>query len=312
LKPGGGVPIIRIMQEQLDQLRALAARHAQGPRVDTAIARVAIATGLATTGILPGLCDPKVCVVLQGAKEVMIGDHLLRYDPASYFIASMELPVSGRIVQASAERPYIALSMALDWQGLATLLPEMPAAAGGPAEAFGVSPVTPELLDPFLRLMRLLDRPRDIPVLAPLLEREIHYRLLQGPQGRVLRQIALANGRMSQIRQAIAWIRQHYDQPMRIETLTGLAGMSAASFHRHFREATAMSPLQYQKMLRLQQARRLLIADHDATRAGFAVGYESASQFSREYARLFGAPPARDAIRLREEAAGGAEMSNAA
>jgi transcriptional regulator GlxA family with amidase domain len=128
----------------------------------------------------------------------------------------------------------------------------------------------------------------------------------------VLRQIALASGRLSQIRQAIGWIRMHYDQPLRVESLAGMTGRSAASFHRHFKEATAMSPLQFQKTLRLQHARRLLIADHDAARAGFAVGYESASQFSREYARLFGAPPARDAVRLRGEAATGAEIANAA
>jgi len=300
------------MKEQLDQLCALAGRHAQGRRTDTPIPRLAIATGREKTAMLPGLFQPMVCIVLQGAKEVTIGDRLLRYDPASYFIASMELPASGRVVEASVERPYISVGLGLDWRGLAALLAEMPVVADTQAAAFGVSPVTPELLDPFLRLMRLLDTPRDIPVLAPLMEREILYRLLQGPQGNVLRQIALASGRLSQIRQAIACIRQRFDQPLRIEDLAGLAGMSAASFHRHFKEATAMSPLQYQKTLRLQEARRLLVADYDATRAGFAVGYESASQFSREYARLFGAPPARDAIRLRDEAAAGGEIANAA
>ncbi len=300
------------MNEQLDQLSALALRHAQGRRTDTPIPRLAIATGREKTDMQPGLFLPMICIVLQGAKEVAIGDHLLRYDPASYFIASMELPVSGRVVEASAERPFISVGLALDWQGLAALLAEMPPASGGQAEAFGVSPVTAELLDPFLRLMRLLDTPPDIPVLAPLMEREILYRLLQGPQGNVLRQIALASGRLSQIRQAIAWIRQNFDRPLRIDDLAGVAGMSTASLHRHFKEAAAMSPLQYQKTLRLQEARRLLVADYDAARAAFAVGYESASQFSREYARMFGAPPARDAIRLRDEAAAGAEIANAA
>ncbi|HEY2481307.1 MAG TPA: AraC family transcriptional regulator, partial [Caulobacteraceae bacterium] len=167
------------------------------------------------------------------------------------------------------------------------------------AAAFAVSPVTAQLLDPWLRLLGLLDTPQDIPVLAPLLEREILYRLLQGPQGGVLRQIAKADSRHAQVRKAIGWIRVHYDRPLRVGELAHLAGMSAASFHRHFRSATAMSPLQYQKNLRLQEARKLLMADQDAARAGYAVGYESASQFSREYARLFGAPPARDAGRLR-------------
>jgi AraC-like DNA-binding protein len=300
------------MREQLTQLCTLVERHAVGRRFQTPIPRVVIGVSRERTGILPGLYEPMLCLVLQGAKEVMIGDRRLRYDPASYFIASMELPVSGQIVQANADQPYIAVSLALDWQAIAALLPDIPATADAQAASFGVSPMTAQLLDPFLRLLALLDNPRDIPVLAPLFEREILYRMLQGPQGGVLRQIAMASGRLSQIRQAIGWIRTHYDQPLRVDTLAGMAGMSTASFHRHFKDATAMSPLQFQKHLRLQHARRLLIADHDAARAGFAVGYESASQFSREYARLFGAPPARDAVRLRGEAAAGAEIANAA
>ena len=293
------------MRERLTQLCALVERHAVGRRMQTPIPRVIIGLSRERTGILPGLYEPMLCLVLQGAKEVMIGDRRLRYDPASYFIASMELPVSGQIVQASADRPYIAVSLALDWQALAALLPEVPATADAQtAPASRVSPVTAELLDPFQRLLALLDGPNDIPVLAPLFEREILYRMLQGPQGGVLRQIALASGRLSQVRQAIAWIKTHYDQSLRIEALAGMAGMSAASFHRHFKDATAMSPLQYQKNLRLQRARSLLIANADASRAGYAVGYESASQFSREYARLFGAPPARDAVRLRRRNGG--------
>jgi transcriptional regulator GlxA family with amidase domain len=169
--------------------------------------------------------------------------------------------------------------------------------------------VTPQLLDPWLRFLSLLDAPQDIPVIAPLLEREILYRLLQGPHGGVLRQIARADSRLCQVRNALAWIRTHYDQALRIGDLARMAGMSAASFHRHFKAATAMSPLQYQKSLRLQHARRLLIANEDAARAGYAVGYESASQFSREYARLFGAPPARDAVRLRGDGAALEELA---
>jgi AraC-like DNA-binding protein len=300
------------MRERLTELCALVERHAVGRRMQTPIPRVIIGVSRERTGILPSLYEPMLCLVLQGAKEVTIGDRRLRYDPASYFIASMELPVSGQIVQASADQPYIAVSLALDWQTIVALLPEIPATADAQAVSFGVSPMTTQLFDPVLRLLGLLDSPRDIPVLAPLFEREILYRMLLGPQGGVLRQIALASGRLSQIRQAIGWIRTHYDQPLRVEALAGMTGMSTASFHRHFKEATAMSPLRFQKTLRLQHARRLLIADHDAARAAFAVGYESASQFSREYTRLFGAPPARDAVRLRTEAATGAEIANAA
>jgi transcriptional regulator GlxA family with amidase domain len=197
------------------------------------------------------------------------------------------------------------VTLALEPALLAELLPRVPDRPREPtlAPGFAVSAVTPELLDALSRLLRLLDTPDDIAMLAPLLEREILYRLLCGPQGHVLREAARADGRMSQVRRAIAWIRENYDRPLRIPELAELAGMSAASFHRHFRAVTAMSPLQFQKSLRLQQARQLLIANRDAAQAGYAVGYESASQFSREYARLFGAPPARDALRLRGDGA---------
>jgi AraC-like DNA-binding protein len=238
-------------------------------------------------------------VVLQGAKQLIIGDRVLRYDTASYFVASLDLPVTGCVIEASPTEPYVALSLALDCDALAGLLAELPDGPTADPTGFAVSAVTPELLDACSRLLKLLDTPEDIPVLAPMLEREIHYRLLQGPQGGLLRQAARADSRLSQVRQAIGWLRSHYQRPIRIEALADLAGMSPASFHRHFRAATAMSPLQYQKSLRLQEARRLLIANADAGRAGYAVGYESASQFSREYTRMFGAPPSRDAVRLR-------------
>lgn len=292
--------MFRDMQHQLQSMRELAARYAKGRRTETSVPRLVINVMTEVTEPQSGLFEPMVCLILQGAKEVMIADRKLRYDPASYFIASMEVPASGCIAQASHEAPYIGLTMALDRVALASLLPDANVARSETTPAsFGVSPVTEPLLDGWLRLLRLLDTPDDIGVLAPLVEREILYRLLQGPQGQMLRQIALADSRLSQVRRAIAWIRDHYDQPLRVETLVEVAGMSAASFHRHFKAATAMSPLQYQKTLRLQQARRLLIANQDASQAGYAVGYESASQFSREYARLFGAPPMRDAARLR-------------
>jgi AraC-like DNA-binding protein len=244
------------------------------------------------------------CLILSRSTSHAIGERRLRYDPNNYFIASLEVPASGCIIEASASHPYIGLSTALDPEALAALISDAPASTDGETSSFAVSPVTTQLLDPWVRLLALLDAPEDIAVLAPMLEREILYRLLQGPQGAVLRQIARSDSRLGQVRRAVAWIREHYDQPLRIETLAELAGMSSASFHRHFKAATAMSPLQYQKCLRLQQARRLLIANQDATRAGYAVGYESASQFSREYARLFGSPPARDAVRMRSDGGG--------
>ncbi len=296
---------------ELELLRALAARHAGGRHQETAIPRVAIHRGCAPTEISAALFEPKLCLVLQGAKQIMIGDQVLRYDPANYFIATVELPVTGRIIEASAAQPYLGLTLTLDWQSLAALIPDVPASRETMGAGFAVSPVIAQFLDAWLRLLRLIEAPQDIAVLAPLCEREILYRLLQGPQGYVLRQIVTTDSRLSQIRKAIGWIRENYNAPLQIDSLARLAGMSAASFHRHFKAATTMSPLQYQKTLRLQQARQLMIANPDATRAAYAVGYESASQFSREYARMFGAPPARDALRLRGMGAASEEISAA-
>lgn len=278
-----------------------------------AIPRMRISEGFAPTDPQPCLYEPVHCLVLQGAKCVLIGDQVLHYDAASYFLASIEVPATGRIITASPERPFLALSLTLDPLTLASLSLDLPPPEDDLRAGFAISEVTPELIDPWLRLLRLLDAPQDIPALAPLYEREILYRLLRGPQGGMLRQIASADSRLSQIRRSIAWIRTHYAKPLRVETLAELAGMSASSFHRHFKGVTAMSPLQYQKNVRLQQARRLLLAHPGAAaRAAYAVGYESPSQFSREYARLFGAPPSRDAARLRGEASQLEEVIGAA
>ncbi|UAK23142.1 AraC family transcriptional regulator [Sphingomonas nostoxanthinifaciens] len=288
------------MHEQLARMRAIAERHGNGARQDTPLPRVAVHVGCTMTKPTPGVYEPALCLVLQGAKQILIGDRTLRYDPASYFIATIDLPACGWVVEASPARPYVAVSMKLDRSTLSSLILDVPGGSEGETAGFAVSAVTPDLLDAWSRLLALLDRPEDVPVLAPIHEREILYRLLRGPQGGVLRQIARSDSRLSQIRQAIGWIRAHFDRTLRVEQLADLAGMSPASFHRHFKAATAMSPLQYQKTLRLQEARRLLVSGGDAARAAHMVGYESASQFSREYARMFGAPPARDAGRLRE------------
>jgi AraC-like DNA-binding protein len=300
------------MQDQLAHLLRLAAGIADGPRKATAIPRLNVHTGHCPTLPVGGLFEPKVCLVLQGAKQIMIGEQVLRYDPATFFIASVELPVTGCIVEATPARPYVGLTLDLDRDAIAALISDVPGRAEAETQAFAVSAVTPELLDPWCRLLGLLETPADIAVLAPLIEREILYRLLCGPQGGLLRQAAREDSRLAQVRQAIVWIRDHYDQPLRVEALCEIAGMSHASFHRHFRAATAMSPLQYQKSLRLQQARRLLVTSTEAARAAYAVGYESASQFSREYTRMFGLPPARDAVRLRETGLGDALVAAAA
>ena len=287
------------MEQQLEILCARVANHVDGMPCETIVPGVAL--GLATQPSVPvsAVYQPMVCIVLQGAKQVLIGDQLLRYDPATCFIASLEIPASGWIVEASPEKPFIAASLVLDRDAIAALIAEMPDAPDGQTAGFAVTAVTPDLLSAWIQLFALLDAPQDVAMLAPQRTREIYYRLLQGPQGGVLRQIVRADSRLSQVRRAVEWIRTHYDETVQTETLAEIAGMSIPSFHRHFKAATAMSPLQYQKTMRLQVARRLMITESDAARAAYAVGYESASQFSREYARLFGAPPARDAERLR-------------
>ncbi len=300
------------MQEQLNRMRQIAERHGEGARRQTIIPSVIVHVGGMTTRPTPSVYEPALCLVLQGAKQAMIGDRQLRYDPASYFITTLELPLSGWVVEATPARPYVAVSMRLDREKLSSRIADMPSASEGQTRGFAISAVTPDLFDAWSRLIALLDTPDDVSVLAPMHEREILYRLLKGPEGGVLRQIARVDSRLSQVRQAIAWIRSHYHEMLRVDQLAELAGMSPASFHRHFKAATAMSPLQYQKLLRLQEARRLLVASADAARTAYTVGYESASQFSREYARMFGAPPGRDAERLRGAGIALEEVDNAA
>ncbi|UYY58579.1 AraC family transcriptional regulator [Sphingomonas sp. S2-65] len=286
------------MHEELSRLRGLVLRHIQlGTQHTIPGARFHSAT--APTAPVSGVYEPMLCVVLQGAKHVTIGDRTMRYDPSSYFVASVELPAAGWITEASPEHPYVALGITIDRAMLTDLIAQVPVQPDAATAGFAVNAVTPQLLGSVARLLDLLDNPGDAPVLAPMLHREILYRLLQCETGSTLCQIARADSRLSQVQRAIAWIRDNYDAPLSVDALATLAGMSKASLHRHFKAATAMSPLQYQKQLRLEAARRLLVGHTDAQRAAHHVGYESASQFSREYARMFGLPPARDAERLR-------------
>ncbi|HEX8415104.1 MAG TPA: AraC family transcriptional regulator [Sphingomicrobium sp.] len=286
---------LRRMHDPLTELCGIVSRHTPGRYQPSVLPRVALYKDGAAPQPVSGVYQPMMALILSGAKEIAIGDRRLRYDPASYFIATVELPASGCVKLDQPNEQYLAVSLDLDSDRLASVLSEADVPSPTAEPAFAVNPVTSELLDAWLRLLRLLDAPQDIAVLAPLCEREILYRLLQGPQGAIVRQIARADSRLSQVRRAIALIRNQFDRPLRVEALAEEANMSPASLHRHFRTATAMSPLQYQKSLRLQEARRLILAGRDVAAAGFAVGYESASQFSREYARLFGSPPSRDA-----------------
>lgn len=243
--------------------------------------------------------EPCVALIVQGRKRLMLGDEILSYGEDRYLIATIDLPVKSAVQEASPAQPYLAVALRLDWREIASLMLETPHSATPPVvrdgHAMSTGLVTPALLDAFDRLLALLDQPAHIPVLAPLIRREIHYLLLVGEAGARLRQIATVDTQSHQVARAIASLNTRFSQALRVETLAREAGMSLSTFHHHFKALTAMSPLQYQKQLRLTEARRLMLSERlDASTAAFRVGYESPSQFSREYRRLFGAPPARD------------------
>jgi AraC-like DNA-binding protein len=250
-----------------------------------------------------GVYDPSLCVVAQGRKQLLLGDDRRVYDADHYFLNSVALPVVVQVVQASKARPYLCVGIQLDPALISSVLVEagLPEPlAQPPLSAVDVSLIDFSLLDAVVRLVRLLDSPEDARVLAPLVLREIVYRLLMGAQSARLRQIASLGGQTRRIARAIEWLRHNFDKPMRIETLGKDLGLSPSGLHAHFRSVTGMSPLQYQKKLRLQEARRLMLTEHlDAASAGFRVGYNDASQFNREYRRMFGAPPSRDVAQIR-------------
>ncbi|MEO8635441.1 MAG: AraC family transcriptional regulator [Gemmatimonadales bacterium] len=257
----------------------------------------------APTGPRFGVSEPSFCVIAQGAKEVMLGGERYRYDASRYLLASIGLPVVSHIVAASRETPYLAVRVVLDPATLSAALLDSGLIASRTEEdmkGLAVSTLDPDLLDALVRLIRLLDTPDDLGALAPLIKREIVYRLLLGEQGGRLRQFAAAGGRGHRIARAIERLRAHRGKPLGVEGLAKQAGMSVSGFHHQFKAVTAMSPLQFQKQLRLQEARRLLLAgDVDAATAGYRVGYDDPAHFSREYKRLFGNPPMRDVERAR-------------
>ncbi|MCD9030223.1 AraC family transcriptional regulator [Luteimonas sp. Y-2-2-4F] len=290
----------------LPALRELVSRHAVADATDTRVPGLGLHRADASTQPLAVVYEPMLCIVVQGRKRVVFGDTVRYYDAAHYLVVSLDLPVVGAVCEASAEVPYLAVSVRLDRADLAALLMRMPSArdAAPPRLGLEVAAMEAPLADACLRLVQLLDAPDDIPVLAPLVRRELLYRLLRGPQGPMLRQIARGEGRLGQVQQAIAWIREHYDRPLRIDALAAHVALSSSSLHRHFKAATRLSPLQYQKQVRLQAARERLIAEPgDAAAVAYAVGYESASQFSREFKRLFGHPPGEAVRRWREDGA---------
>ncbi|EFH83648.1 transcriptional regulator, AraC family [Ktedonobacter racemifer DSM 44963] len=264
-----------------------------------------LARASAPTEPLHGVSTPSLCVIAQGSKEVLLGESRYRYDPLHYLLATIELPSISQVLEASKAQPYLSLRLELPPTLVSSVLLE--AGYTSPrkqadARAIDVSLLDGNVLDAAVRLVRLLDAPTEAPVLLPLITREIVYRLLMGEQGGRLRHLAIMGGYTSDITRAVARIRQDFDQPLCIEDLARELGMSVSGLHHHFKEVTAMSPLQFQKRLRLQEARRLMLGeDLDAQAAAYRVGYQDASHFNREYRSLFGIPPMRDVQRLRGE-----------
>ncbi|MCC8246745.1 AraC family transcriptional regulator [Saccharothrix luteola] len=289
----------------LDELRALLARHA-GPDWTTAIDGVLISRVDRPDPPAPSMSGTVLAVIAQGAKRLALGDRIYEYGPGQYLVASVDLPVTGEFTRADPERPALGFGLVLEPSAVAELLlqagpGDLPRAGEGVPSGISVSDASAELIDAVVRMLRLLDEPRDRAVLAPLVKREILWRLITGEQGATVRQIGLADSGLSHISRAVRWIREHYAQPFRVEDVARMSGMSTSAFYRNFQAVTAMSPIQFQKQIRLQEA-RLLLATHpgDVTAVGRRVGYDNPSQFSREYRRQFGEPPSRDAARLRD------------
>lgn len=267
-------------------------------RLETGIPGFVLIRGDRPTEPLSYTMESSVCLIAQGRKRVFLGEESYLFDDRHFLITSVDLPVVAQILEASEERPYLGLTLELDRKAIAQLILEVESShssSGTSDKGIEVSEASEPVLEAFRRLIDLLDSPKDITVIGPLIKREIFYRILTGEQGPKLRRMVTAGSHSNRIASTIHWLRKNFAAPVKIDDLASYAGMSQSTFHHHFRSVTAMSPLQFQKRLRLNEARRLMLADHiDAATAAFQVGYESPSQFSREYKRLFGAPPSQD------------------
>ncbi|CAM3130904.1 AraC family transcriptional regulator [Pseudomonas floridensis] len=294
--------------DSLEKLIDLIKRHARTDGMHaTAIEGVSLVRSAMPTVPMPVVYEPTLCLIVQGRKQVAAGTLSYVYDASTYLVASVDIPVMGSVIEASEASPYLCLVLDLDMAALSELALHHPVAHENselPGPGIELNATTPELLNAALRLASLLDTPDDIEALAPLIVREILYRLLTGRGNGIVRQMARADSRLRQIARAIAWLREHYSERCRIDDIADIAGMSRSTFHAHFKAVTSISPLEFRSQLRLQEARRLMVAEAvDAAGAGYRVGYESPSQFSRDYVRLFGLPPSRDAGRLRGSSA---------
>jgi AraC-like DNA-binding protein len=299
-------------QTNLDRLRGealgLALRHAPSDGLHaSAVPGLQLIRASVPAQRLPAIYEPGLVLVLQGRKQATLGHEVLSYDPLHCLLVSMTLQPQGQIIDASPALPYLCLRLNSDAATLAALVLEVGPAASPtarstpPMSGLNLCPVSPPLMEAAVRLLRLLDAPQDVPVLAPLVQREVFYRVLTGPLGPRLRALATGDSMALRVARAIELLKQRFDQPLRIDELAAVARMSPSSLHLHFKQLTTQSPLQYQKLLRLQQARRLMLGEGlDAASAAYRVGYESPSQFSREYRRLFGASPRAEMAQIRD------------
>ncbi|WP_053375176.1 AraC family transcriptional regulator [Paenibacillus sp. FJAT-27812] len=293
-----------IIMKQQDELAKIIERYSEKDGVHPTAISSLFFIRVSNAGLPShGVYKPSLCMVVQGAKEVWLAQERFKYSPSDYLVAFVHLPVTAQVTEAAPEAPYLGFKLEFTPSQILEVLHESEKQVNPKADlkrAMFVSQIDSSLLDAVLRLARLLDNPKTIPVLAPLFTKEILYWVLEGENGSVLEQIVMEGSSIFQIREVIAHIMTHYDRSTRIEELADIANMSVSSFHRRFKEVTAMSPIQFQKQLRLQEARRLLLTESaDATDVAFRVGYESPSQFSREYSRMFGFPPRQDIKRLR-------------
>ena len=289
----------RALRASYAELRAIIARFAtRDQELQTPIGNLFFNRRSSPTQPLHTAQWPCFALVVQGAKSLTLGDEVYRYGVGDYLVVSLDLPVVSRVTTASRAAPHLGFGLKIDPQRLQELLARLPApapSATGPARGVAVQRAPPELLDAAVRLARLLDRPRDIPALAPLVEQELLYHLLVGPFGPRLLQLALTETPSNKVARAIAALRGEFREALRIETLASRVGMSVSSLHHHFKAVTAMTPMQYQKRLRLHEARRLMLLERvDVGTAGYRVGYQSPSQFSREYSRYYGLAPRHD------------------
>jgi len=298
------------MNALLDAVRQFADAHARreidgvvdGP-VATPVPGLLTVRATAPSALDHALMRPMVCLVLQGAKHVVMGARSFDFSAGDTLLIAADLPVASRITNASAAAPYYSLVVELDAALIADLVVEMGAVPVPDATPFGVEPTDAQVADAALRLLRLLERPASVPVLQGSLLRELHYWLLAGRHGAAIRQLGWPQGSAQRVARAVAVLRAEFARPLPVERLADVAGMSPSAFHAHFRKVTSLSPLQFQKQLRLIEARRLMLAEGaTASRAAFAVGYESVPQFTREYGRLFGQPPARETGAARRQA----------